>query len=121
MVSPLLKLLKVLEHDERVGKLSNPTHERANAKNGSSGAPNDDDLARLERSLVWLKRECMIAALEAGTRAQHHRRRLPLATALDPVSGIPPVNIYTLDARSPEHPRHDREGRRVQVAGRHFG
>jgi hypothetical protein len=32
------------------------------------------------------------------------------------------VSIDTLDARSPEHPRHDREGRRrVRVAGRHLG
>jgi hypothetical protein len=94
MVSPLLKLVELLERDELLGEAPapNPTHERPIAKNDSSGAPNDDDLQRLERSLAWLKRECMIAAIEAGTRAQHHRRRLLLAGGLDPVSGIPPVS-----------------------------
>jgi hypothetical protein len=93
MVSPLLKLLDVLERGDQVGASPAPipTPERTMAKRPPGETPGDDDLQRLQRSVVWLKRESKIAALEAGTRGQHHRRRLPRAKGLESVSGIPPV------------------------------
>jgi hypothetical protein len=52
-----------------------------------------DDLQRLESSVEWLKREVMIARLEAGTRAAKENRKLPRAALLPPVSGVSPVDI----------------------------
>ena len=37
------------------------------------------DVQRLETSIQWLKHERMLAALEAGLRAQSHKRRLACA------------------------------------------
>jgi hypothetical protein len=93
MGSPQLNLLDALERGDQVGASPAPipTPERASAKHSSGETPGDDDLQRLQRSLAWLKRERTIAEREAGIRPQHHRRRLPRARGLDPVSGIPPV------------------------------
>ena len=39
-----------------------------------------NDFRRLETSIQWLKHERMIAAMEAGLRAQSHKRRLSCAS-----------------------------------------
>jgi hypothetical protein len=94
MVSPLLALVDALERGDLVGASPAPilTPERAIAEHPAGETPSDDDLQRLQRSVVWLKREGTIAALEAGTRPQRHGRRLPRARGLGSISGIPPVS-----------------------------
>jgi hypothetical protein len=52
----------------------------------------DDDLQRLQSSLQWVKSELTIAAREAGSYAQNHRRGLPRASQLPAVPGISPAN-----------------------------
>jgi hypothetical protein len=93
MVSPLPDLFDALERSDQVGASPAPipTPERAGVKHPGE-TPGDDDLERLQRSLAWLERERTIVEREAGIRPQHHRRRLPRARGLDPVSGIPPVS-----------------------------
>jgi hypothetical protein len=63
------------------------TEPRADAAAGA------DDLQRLESSIQWIKREGMLARLEAGHRAPEEIRKLPRAALLPAVPGIPPVDI----------------------------
>jgi hypothetical protein len=49
----------------------------------------DHELARLERSLQNIQRECAIAVLEASPRPRQALRRLPPAAQLGPIEGIP--------------------------------
>jgi hypothetical protein len=52
----------------------------------------EDDLARLESSIEWLKREATIARLETKPSAREKNQRLPRAGQLTPVSGMRPAN-----------------------------
>jgi hypothetical protein len=70
-------------------RASNRQHEHAIAELRPDQVAGDDDLQRLECSVKWLKRECMIVALEDGLRTL--KQRLPRANRLPRVSGIPPV------------------------------
>jgi hypothetical protein len=49
----------------------------------------DHELARLERSLQKVQRECAIAVLETSPRPRQAPRRLPPAAQLGPIEGIP--------------------------------
>ena len=55
-------------------------------------AAGNDDLRRLESSVQWLIRQGTISRLETERRSREENRRLPRATLLPPVPGIPPVD-----------------------------
>jgi len=76
-------------------------HGQATAEHRPEGAAGDDDLQRLESSVAWLKRECMIARGETGPSARETIRRLPRASQLLPASGIAQV----VDAEGSRHRR----------------
>jgi hypothetical protein len=93
MLSPLGKTLDALDLDAdhiRASQAADREQEQATAEHRPDGAAGDDVLQRLESSVQWLKRECMIARIEAGPSAQEANRRLPRASQLPPASGIPP-------------------------------
>jgi hypothetical protein len=92
----------------RASQASDREHEQATAEHRPDGAAGDDDLQRLESSVEWLKRECMIARIETAPTARETIRRLPRASQLPPASGIAPV------ARA-EVSRHRRETSTFQV------
>ena len=85
MVSPLQNLLAALDSDLdclHASQAPGCEHEHTIVERRTDEAAGDDDLQRIERSLQWLKRERMIAALEAGLHGRNHRRRLPRAGQL---------------------------------------
>ncbi len=94
MQSPLGNTLDASDLDAghfRASQVPDREHEHATAELRPDGAAGDDGLQRLESSLQWLKRECMIARIETGPSARETNRRLPRAGQLPPASGIPPV------------------------------
>jgi hypothetical protein len=68
-------------------------HQHAAAGHRPDEAAANADLQRLESSLQWLKRESMIARLEAERPARKENRRLPRASQLPPVPGIRPLGF----------------------------
>ena len=95
MISPLQNPLDPLDPGaDRLPPSGTPNrqHEQAAAEQRSDEAAGDRDLQRLESSLEWLKRECVIIRLESGLRAQKQGRRLPRAAQLPPAPGIAPVS-----------------------------
>jgi len=98
MVSPLQNLLAALESDlDCPGASQAPgrKHGHAIMEHRPDETADDNDLQRIERSLQWLKRERMIAALEAGLHGRNQRRRLPRAGQLLLRSGIPVNTEHT--------------------------
>jgi hypothetical protein len=74
-----------------VSPLHNREHKAAIAGQ-SLGDPNaNNDLQRLEHSVQWLKHEVTVVEIESALRAEKQRRRLPRASQLPTVSGIPSV------------------------------
>jgi hypothetical protein len=71
------------------------------AETPPDAAAGADDLQRLESSIQWIKREGMLARLEAGHRAPEEIRKLPRAAVLPPVSGIPMARAGTGRRRPP--------------------
>jgi hypothetical protein len=96
MVSPLRNSPDRLDSNaDHYRPARTPDRER---QEGAAGCGPDaaavaDDLQRLESSIQWIKREGMLARLEAGHRAPEEIRKLPRAALLPAVSGIPPVDI----------------------------
>ncbi len=74
-------------------------HQQAAAEPRPDEAAADVDLRRLESSLQWLKREGMIARLEAERPAREENRRLPRAGQLPPVLGTRPLGFESSGRR----------------------
>jgi hypothetical protein len=94
MQSPLGNTLDASDLDavhSRASQAPDCEHEPAIAEHRPNGAAGGDALQRLESSVQWLKRECMVARIEAGPSARETIRRLPRASQLPPASGIPPA------------------------------
>jgi hypothetical protein len=94
MLSPSGNTLDALDLDAghfRAPQAPDREQEQATAERRPGGAAGDDDLQRLESSVQWLKRECMIARIETGLSVQKTNRRLPRASQLPPASGIAPA------------------------------
>jgi hypothetical protein len=93
MVSPLRNSPDPLDSDPDHLRFSRaPDRQRPQEAAGSHPDAARDDLQRLESSIQWIKREGMLARLEAGHRAPEEIRKLPRAALLPSVSGIPPVD-----------------------------
>jgi hypothetical protein len=93
MVSPLRNSPDPLDTDPDQLRFSRaPDRQPPQEATGSRPAAAPDDLQRLESSIQWIKREGMLARLEAGHRAPEEARKLPRAALLPPISGIPSVD-----------------------------
>jgi hypothetical protein len=93
MVSPFRNSPDPLDNDPDQLRFSRaPDRQPPQEATGSRPAAAPDDLQRLESSIQWIKREGMLARLEAGHRAPEEIRKLPRAALLPPVSGIPPLD-----------------------------
>ena len=96
MVSPLRHSPDPLDPKAdhlRPSRAPDRRHRQAAGRPRPDAVDRNDDLARLEASVDWLKREGMIARLAAEHRAPAEPRRLPRVSPLPPVSGIPPVDV----------------------------
>jgi hypothetical protein len=71
----------------------NRSNEHVIAPSRADHASIDQDLERLVSSVQWVKRACVVLALEAGQGSRDRRPRLPRASQLPPVPGIGPVNL----------------------------
>jgi hypothetical protein len=92
MQSPLGNALDASDLDavhSRASQAPDCEREPAIAEHRPDGAAGDDALERLESSVQWLKRECMIARIETAPSARETIRRLPRASQLPPASEIP--------------------------------
>jgi hypothetical protein len=95
MLSPLRNPADRAESKADPGRPSRAlglSNEPVMAGSRANEASIDDDLARLEASLQWIRHAGTIAARAAG-HGQNRSGRLPRATQLAPVSGISGLNI----------------------------
>jgi hypothetical protein len=92
MLSPLQNTADPAESRTDLGWSSRAPGHGNEPVAGSNETSVDDDLARLEASLQWIRHVGTIAAREAG-HGQNRTGRLPRATQLAPVSGISGLHI----------------------------
>jgi hypothetical protein len=76
---------------DQLPRVPHRRHPDAAAAPPPDQAADNDDLRRLESSVQWLMRQGLNARLETQRHTHEENRRLPRATLLPPVPGIPPV------------------------------
>ena len=90
MVSSIRRVLGPLDARPQIPLTPDGLHDGGGAaKLGTDASATAYELARLERSLQSVQRECAIAVLEASPRPRQGPRHLPAAAQLGPIEGIP--------------------------------